>query len=55
MVNNFRQDHVKEIIHQASEHEKTLICGSKSIIHLESFAAQVMEQVVLGKSHKMQS
>lgn len=38
-----QEDIVLNIIHQAAEHEKTLNSGSKTIYHLESFAAHVME------------
>ena len=48
-----RQESIKSIIHYAAEHERTLLCGSKAIYHLESFAAHVMEQVVLAKGFKM--
>lgn len=34
LVSSFRQIQVKEMIEQAAEHERGLICGSKSIIHL---------------------
>jgi hypothetical protein len=43
----------KEIIHQAAEHEKTLLCGSKAIYHLESFAAHIMEQIMITKTKEM--
>ena len=49
----FRQESVKEIIHQAAEHERTLLCGSKAIYHLESFAAHIMEQIVVCKNFRM--
>lgn len=52
-VEGQRQEIVKEIVHQAAEHERTLLCGSKAIYHLESLAAHVMEQVVISKSYKM--
>lgn len=29
-----KQDTIKEVVHQAAEHEKTLLCGSKAIYHL---------------------
>jgi replication factor C subunit 3/5 len=29
-----RQEAIKQVIHQAAEHERTLLCGSKAIFHL---------------------
>lgn len=34
------------MIHLAAEHEKSLNCGSKTIYHLESFAAHIMEVIL---------
>lgn len=48
-----RQESVKEIVHQAAEHERTLMCGSKAIYHLEAFAAHAMEQMMIAKSYRM--
>lgn len=33
-MDGLKQESIKEIIHQAAEHEKTLMCGSKAIYHL---------------------
>lgn len=52
-MEGLRQEAVKEIIHQAAQHEKTLMCGSKAIYHLESFAAHAMEQIIISKNSKM--
>ncbi len=41
---------IKNIIHMAANHEKTLNTGSKVIYHLESFAAHVMEELLKDKS-----
>lgn len=29
-----REESVKEVIHIAAEHERTIMCGSKTLIHL---------------------
>jgi len=52
-MEGIKQESLAEIIHQAAEHEKTLMCGSKAIFHLESFAVHAMEQVILSKNTKM--
>jgi replication factor C subunit 3/5 len=52
-MEGMKQESIKEIIHQAAEHEKTLMCGSKAIYHLESFAAHAMEQIIIAKNNKM--
>jgi replication factor C subunit 3/5 len=45
-----QEDIIHQIIHHAAEHEKTLNSGSKSIYHLEAFAAHVMEELIESKS-----
>lgn len=43
VVGHLSEEAIMEIIHSAAEHEKTLLCGSKAIYHLESYAVNVME------------
>ena len=44
---------VMEVVHQGAEHEKSIINGNKTVLHLESFGAHLMEQVALSKQQRM--